>query len=96
MLLLLLPWLLLEQRPADLTSAGRRSWEGGKVQAGRSWLHSVNQNHRVHVLSPRAARQAASLGASGFGDTLSRLGTDGQRPRTEWSLLCSSPESTAG
>lgn len=90
MLLLLLPWLLLEQRPAALPSAGRRSCEGGEVQAGRSWLHSQNQNHResvVPVLPPGAARKAASLGASSFGDTLPRLGTDGRRPRTEWSLL---------
>lgn len=66
MLLWLLPWLLLEQRPADLTSAGRRSCEGGKVQAGRSWLHGLHQNHRasvVHGLSPRAAREVASLSA---------------------------------
>lgn len=98
MLLWLLPWLLLEQRPADLTSAGDGAMKVEKCrQEGRGCTVCIRTTgHQWSRAVSQSSEKGRLLGCSGSGDTLSRLGTDGQCPRTEWSLLCSAPGSTAG
>lgn len=67
MLLLLLPWLLLEQRPADLSlQQGDRAVkvEMCSRKVGDRSLHGLNQKHRApmaRMLSPRPGNEAGLL-----------------------------------